>query len=365
MDGTVKRAAVKTPGGVYDVVVGAGTLPLVEEMRGLLERDTFALIVNKTVLGLHGDYIRRCFGGFRNFDTYVMPDGEEHKGYRHAEQAFDWLLESGVSRRSTIIGIGGGVTGDFAGYLAALFMRGISIIHVPTTLLAMVDSSVGGKVAVNLSAGKNIVGAFHQPEIVLADVDFLRTLPDNELRNGLVEAVKHAFIGEESLYALFESNDFDSIKSPEKLAEVVYLSVRFKSSIVERDEREGGVRAILNFGHTVGHAIESFLEYRGISHGEAVSLGMAAELELSVRAGLLDRAHAGRCARLLERYGLCTRRDGLDADGLMCHMKFDKKTSGGTAHFALLAGAGVPVYDRTVPDELVRGVLVDVLAAGR
>ncbi len=363
MDGTVKRAPVKTPGGVYEVVVGAGTLPLIEEKRGLLERDVFALVVNETVLGLHGEYIHRCLGGYRNFDTYVMPDGEEQKSYRHAERAFDWLLGRGVSRRSTIVGIGGGVTGDFAGYLAALYMRGISVIHVPTTLLAMVDSSVGGKVAVNLSAGKNIVGAFHQPEIVIADVEFLRTLPDNEMRNGLAEAVKHAFIGEERLFALFEENDFESIRKPEKLAEIVYLSARFKSSIVERDEREGGVRAILNFGHTVGHAIESLLEYRGISHGEAVSLGMAAELELSVRAGLLDRAHAGRCARLLERYDLCTKRGGLDADGLIRHMKFDKKTSGGTAHFALLAGAGEPVYDRAVPDELVRGVLLEVLAA--
>ncbi len=364
MDGAVKRVPVKTPGGAYDVVVGTGTLPLIAEKRDMLERDIFALVVNETVLGLHGDFIRRCFGGFRNFQSYVMPDGEEHKSYRHAEQAFDWLLESGISRRSTIVAIGGGVTGDFAGYLAALYMRGVSIIHVPTTLLAMVDSSVGGKVAVNLSAGKNIVGAFHQPEIVLADVDFLRTLPDNELRNGLAEAVKHAFIGEESLYALFDANDYDSIKSPEILAEVVYLSARFKSSIVERDEREGGVRAILNFGHTVGHAIESLLEYRGISHGEAVSLGMAAELELSVRSGLLDGAHAGRCVRLLERYGLCTRREGLDADGLMRHMKFDKKTSGGTAHFALLSGTGEPVYDRAVPDDLVRGVLIDVFAEG-
>ena len=189
MDGTVKRAPVKTPGGAYEVVVGAGTLPLIEEKRGLLERDVFALVVNETVLGLHGEYIHRCLGGYRNFDTYVMPDGEEQKSYRHAERAFDWLLGRGVSRRSTIVGIGGGVTGDFAGYLAALYMRGISVIHVPTTLLAMVDSSVGGKVAVNLSAGKNIVGAFHQPEIVIADVEFLRTLPDNEMRNGLAEAV--------------------------------------------------------------------------------------------------------------------------------------------------------------------------------
>ncbi len=350
------------PGGAYEVVAGAGALSLIEEKRGLLERDPFALIVNETVLGLHGDYIRRCFGDFHAFDIYGMPDGEEQKSYRHAERAFEWMLGAGISRRSTVVGVGGGVTGDFAGYLAALYMRGISVIHVPTTLLAMVDSSVGGKVAVNLSTGKNIVGAFHQPEMVLADTDFLRTLPDDELRNGLAEAVKHAFIGENELYALFESNDFDSIKNPKKLADIVYLSARFKSSIVERDEREGGVRAILNFGHTVGHAIESLLEYRGISHGEAVSLGMAVELELSVRAGLLDRAHAQRCMRLLERYGLSTHRDGLDADGLMHHMKFDKKTSGGAAHFALLAGAGEPVYDRAMPDGLVRGVLADVLA---
>jgi len=364
MDGPVRRARVNAPGGAYDVIVGAGTLPMAAEMRGLLERDVSAMIVNETVLGLHGAYIRSCFDGLGDFRTYVMPDGEEHKSYLHAERAFDWMLASGISRRSTVVGIGGGVTGDFSGFLAALFMRGISVLHVPTTLLAMVDSSVGGKVAVNLSAGKNIIGAFHQPALVVADVDFLRTLPDDEMRNGLAEALKHAFIGENALFGLFERGDFDSIKSADNLVEIVYRSAIFKSSVVERDEREGGLRAILNFGHTVGHAIESFLEYRGISHGEAVSLGMAAELEISVRAGLLDRAHARRCTSLLERYGLRTRRAGLDADGLMAHMKFDKKTSGGRARFALLSGAGAPVYDREVPDETVRSVLIETLASG-
>ncbi|HPI15864.1 MAG TPA: 3-dehydroquinate synthase [Spirochaetota bacterium] len=364
MDGTVKRVRVKTSGGSYDVVVGPGALRHAPEMRDLLGRDVCAMIVNETVQGLHGAYIRSCFEGLGEFRTHIMPDGEEYKSFPQAERAFDWMLASGISRRSTVVGIGGGVTGDFSGFLAALFMRGIPIIHVPTTLLAMVDSSVGGKVAVNISAGKNIIGAFHQPALVVADIDFLGTLPDNELRNGLAEALKHAFIGENALFELFEKGDFDSIRKAESLMEIVYRSALFKSSVVERDEREGGLRAILNFGHTVGHAVESLLEYRGISHGQAVALGMAAELEISVRAGLLDRAHARRCTELLERYGLRIRRAGLDVDGLMAHMKYDKKTSLGRARFALLSGPGKPVYDREVLDDVVRAVLADTIVTG-
>ena len=189
MDGPVKRARVNAPGGAYDVIVGAGTLPMAAEMRGLLERDVSAMIVNETVLGLHGAYIRSCFDGLGDFRTYVMPDGEEHKSYLHAERAFDWMLASGISRRSTVVGIGGGVTGDFSGFLAALFMRGISVLHADDPA-AMVDSSVGRKVAVNLSAKHH--QRLHQPALVVADVDFAH-LPDDEMRNGLAEALTRVY----------------------------------------------------------------------------------------------------------------------------------------------------------------------------
>jgi 3-dehydroquinate synthase len=241
-------------------------------------------------------------------------------------------------------------------------MRGLPVIHVPTTLLAMVDSSIGGKVAVNIDAGKNIVGAFHQPETVISDIHFLKTLPDNEIKNGLTEALKHAFLGESRLLHLFQNNDAVSIRSPENLEKIVYLSAIFKAAIVAKDEKEGGLRAVLNLGHTVGHAIESLLEFRGISHGEAVALGLKAVVEISRRLGWLSADEYTGAKGLLDRYGLVGNRLSLDAGGIVDHMKYDKKNIGGEIRMVLLRRIGEPVYDQKLEEPLIREALVAALA---
>lgn len=361
MDEPVKRIDVRAPGGAYEILVGSSILHHVHEKRELLSRDRCALFVSAAVHALHGDMINSVFGEYPVRDVYQVRDGEEFKNYRHAEEAFNWLLEKGYGRRSSIVGIGGGAVGDFAGFVAALFMRGIPVIHVPTTLLAMVDSSIGGKVAVNLDSGKNIVGAFYQPRMVLSDVRFLETLPETEFRNGLAEAVKHALIGESRLLEIFRQGSVREMRNPAVIEEVVYRSALFKASVICLDEREEGPRAILNFGHTVGHAIESLLQYRGISHGEAVALGLKAELELSRRRGWLADNEHGEAMDLLERYDLI--RGGLRLRGrdVVEHVKYDKKKTGGAIRGVLLKGIGNPVYGESVDEALLAEVLDEVL----
>ena len=256
----MRKVKVAAGGKSYDVLIGRGVMdgPEIPELAARADRTGF--VVSGRVMELHGGPVTLAAGNARIFP---MNDGEENKNYRYAEEFFNLLLKEGFSRRSLVVAVGGGVVGDFAGYCAAAFMRGIALAHVPTTLLAMVDSSIGGKVAVNIAAGKNIVGAFHQPSLVAADTRFLETLPDSELKNGIAETVKHALIGESRLMDMLRDNTLDSIKDPGIMEELIFLSAGFKARVVGEDERETGLRAILNFGHTVGHAIESLMEYRG------------------------------------------------------------------------------------------------------
>lgn len=357
MDESLKKVKATAGGSVYDILIGDGAFAETGGYASELLGRGFALFVNERVWELHGDYVRECVAAFPNHDVFVMPDGEEHKNYRHAGQALEWMLERHYSRGSCVLAVGGGVTGDFAGYVAALYMRGIPVIHAPTTLLAMVDSSIGGKVAVNIGRGKNIVGAFHQPALVVSDVRFLATLPEREQKNGLTEVLKHGFIGDADILKIFQAHDLHSLCDADVLQEIVYRSALFKSSIVARDEREGGLRSILNFGHTVGHAIESFYEYSGISHGEAVAVGLKAEIEISRRMGMLSDDESDMAIALIERYGLAKSGMRLDADGILQHMMFDKKNRGGRILCVLLDGVGRPVYDRTVDDDLIIDVV--------
>jgi len=291
-----------------------------------------------------------------------MPDGEEYKSLDFARDAFEWMLGAGLGRKSAVVGVGGGVVGDFSGFLAALFMRGLPVIHVPTTLLAMVDSSVGGKVAVNISAGKNIVGAFHQPSLVVADVSLLATLPEEEIRNGLTEAVKHALIGEKSLLEMLERTAPGEVRKPDVLDAMVYGSVRFKGDVVGRDEHEHGMRAILNFGHTVGHALESLSAYRGISHGQAVALGMKAELKISHNLGMLPAGECREAMDLVDKFALAGTRVRFDTAEIVRHMRFDKKNSGGSIRPVLLEGIGKPVYDIPVEEAVLEEAMTGLWA---
>ncbi|MDY6932645.1 MAG: 3-dehydroquinate synthase [Spirochaetota bacterium] len=348
---------VKTKSKCYDIIIGDYILPQIEIKRELLSKERFALIISSKVFNLYQDYIENSLKRYDNYDILLMEDGEENKSYKNSEKYLYQLLGKGYNRKSVIIGIGGGAVGDFSGFIAAVYMRGIPIIHVPTTLLAMVDASIGGKVAVNISSGKNIIGAFYQPELVISDVSFLKTLPENELKNGLVEILKHALLGESRLLSILLENDLDSIKRIDCIQELVFLSAAFKSEIVEKDEREGNLRAILNLGHTIGHAIESLMEYRGISHGEAVAIGLNIEMKISIDYGWLSNDEIEVVNNIMDRYRLLEKRYNLCADDIVRHMKYDKKNEEGKFNFVLLKGLGKPVYNQNIEEDIIRKVI--------
>ncbi len=359
----VTRTVSATVGGAsYNVHIGSSILPAALALKELDAYERVGVIASARVYGLHRDYIEESLSvlGDRRF-LLLYDDSEENKCYARAEEFLEKFIAMKMNRKSAVIGIGGGVTGDFAGFCAGVYMRGVAVVHVPTTLLAMVDSSLGGKVAVNLSVGKNIVGLFHQPRLVVSDVRFLETLPDREFRNGLSEALKHALIGEPSTLGILEQNDLPSIRKDITAVDLVAHSVLFKTGVVERDERENDLRAILNFGHTIGHAIESHLGFRSVSHGEAVAAGMRIKAEISRRLGFLSDGEAELVRAVIGRYGLMRERWGLDVDSIIKHMEYDKKNFGGAINFVLLKGLGKPFINQQIPDELLNDVMKEVV----
>jgi 3-dehydroquinate synthase len=362
MDGMTRIITAAAGNASYRIMIGGSILR--EALAGVPAGayESIVVVASSRVYGLHRDYIDDALGALGGrCSLMLMDDGEENKNYAYAGRFLEQFLESGMTRKSAVIGVGGGVVGDFAGYCAAVFMRGVPVIHVPTTLLAMVDSSIGGKVAVNLSAGKNIAGMFHQPAMVVSDARFLSTLPDKEFGNGLAEALKHGCIGEEGTLTLLEENDRESIRAGDRVAALVALSATFKSRIVCEDERERDLRAILNFGHTVGHAIESSMAYRGITHGEAVAAGMRVKIEAARRTGDVSGADADRVFRVIDRFGLMPRTGVFDIDAIPEHMRYDKKNFGGAINFVMLRGLGNPIINQRVPGVLMKEVMMDVL----
>ncbi len=354
MDKLNAVVTARTAHGSYVIRIGDSILGEALASGGTAPGGVPAAVVNRTVDRLHGEYVRASLPGTTEPAYLVMEDGEENKSYERAGAFLGEFILRGMDRSSMVTAVGGGVTGDFAGFCAGVFMRGIPVVQVPTTLLAMVDSSIGGKVAVNLSRGKNMVGVFHQPDMVVCDTSFLRTLPFDETKNGLTEALKHGLIGDGGTLELMESCDAESICRPENLARLVALSAAFKAGIVARDERESGIRAILNFGHTAGHAAESLTEYRGIPHGRAVAFGMAVAADMSRRLGLLGDAETDRVFSLIVRYGLMDGMPPLDPAEIIGHMRYDKKNAGGRTRFVLLDGTGNPVIGREVGSDIVR-----------
>ncbi len=289
----------------------------------------------------------------------VLPAGESTKSLEHAVVLYDALVRARADRRWGIVALGGGVIGDLAGFVAATYARGLPLVMVPTTLLAQVDSSVGGKVGVNHPAAKNIIGAFHQPRGVWIDVTFLNSLPDRAFRSGLAEVVKYGVILDASFFEELERDRAAILaRSPERLARIVAHSCRLKARVVEQDEREEtGLRAVLNFGHTIGHAIESTAGYGAYEHGEAIAAGMAAEARLAERLGWLEPPAVRRLVELIEHFGLPTRAPGLDPDLLIDAMTRDKKNRAGRIHFVLPTALGrVELTDRPTVDD-VRAIL--------
>jgi len=280
----------------------------------------------------------------------VVPSGEENKNLATVARLYDVLLDARLERRSPLIAVGGGVTGDTAGFVAATYLRGLPFVQCPTTLLAMVDSSVGGKVGVNVPQGKNLIGAFYQPIAVIADPLVLRTLPARELRCGLAECIKHGVLGDESLFVFIEERleRILALDAP-TIAELVRRNVEIKAAVVMADERESGVRAHLNLGHTFGHAVEATAGYGVLLHGEAVALGLIAAATVATRMRLCDSTVAPRIARLIERAGLPTRA-ALPADQVLLEsMQLDKKVQDGRIRFVLPSRIGAAVLRDDVP----------------
>src|SRR3990170_3532115 len=305
----MERVTVNLRDRSYPIYIGANVLPEVGSLArpfGLSGRGT--LITNPVVGQLYGQQALSAFEQTGIALTLLeVPDGEEFKSLTIAAALYERLLPLGLDRRSPIIALGGGVVGDLAGYVAATFMRGLPLIQIPTSLLAQVDSSVGGKVGVNLPQAKNMVGAFYQPSLVLSDVCLLGTLPPRELRAGLAEVVKYGVIADKAFFEWLEAHIGEVLDGREDaITHVVRTSCRIKTAVVERDEKDEGVRGILNFGHTVGHALEAATGYGELSHGEAVAIGMVAAARISCHMGLCTEEVPARIVRLLERIGLPT-----------------------------------------------------------
>jgi 3-dehydroquinate synthase len=299
-------------------------------------------------------------------EAIVVPDGEAFKSWSTLQDVLTRLLEQKAERATTLVALGGGVVGDLAGFSAAIYQRGMPFVQVPTTLLAQVDSSVGGKTAINHARGKNMIGAFHQPRAVIADVATLDTLPDRELRAGLAEVIKHGAALDAAFLAWLEAN-IDALlgREREALTYAVRRSCELKAAIVAEDERESGARALLNFGHTFGHAIEAASGYGAWLHGEAVAAGMVMAAELSARAGLLAAAQSARLRKLIERAGLPVVPPRIDEARWLELMALDKKSARGRMRFVLLEGPGRAALKSEVDEALVREVLAASLAAAQ
>jgi 3-dehydroquinate synthase len=324
----------------YLVRIGRGLLGSAD-LRALAPGRHVMLVSDIHVAPLYLDRVAAAFGD-RTVGRFVLPAGEQEKSLARFAELMQALATLGASRDATVVALGGGVVGDLAGFAAACWMRGVRFVQLPTTLLAMVDSSVGGKTAVDLAEGKNLVGAFHQPAAVLADIDTLATLPERELRAGLAEVVKAAAIGDAGFFAWLESNAEALLaRDGAALEHAIATAVRFKAGVVARDETEQGERMLLNLGHTFGHAIETAQGYGGLLHGEAVAIGMQLAARLSARLGLADPAHAERLRALLERLHLPTAMPaGLDPNALLARMRLDKKAVSSRLRLVLWRGIG-------------------------
>ncbi len=326
-------------------------------------RATTALIVsNTTVAPLYAQGLKSALTArFKNVHLVTLPDGEAHKNWQTLNLIFDALLGQQCDRKTVLFALGGGVVGDMTGFAAASYMRGVPFVQVPTTLLAQVDSSVGGKTAINHPLGKNMIGAFYQPALVVCDLDTLKTLPERELSAGLAEVIKYGPIADTAFLDWIDENlDALMARNPVALAHAVKRSCEIKARVVGQDEREAGLRAILNFGHTFGHAIEAGMGYGKWLHGEAVGCGMVMAAELSRRLGLIDSAFVERLTRLIKRAGIPIVGPVLspqnNAERYLELMRVDKKAEAGEIKFVVINGPGHAAV-QSAPDALVRDVI--------
>jgi len=343
----------------YPILIGSGLLSRPEVFRSHLPAHDVLIVSDTTVAPLYLAAVRDGLGARRVVEV-ILPEGEAHKTLANAARVLDVLIANRFARDCAVLALGGGVVGDLAGFAAACYQRGVAFVQVPTTLLAQVDSAVGGKTAVNHPGGKNLIGAFHQPLLVVADSNTLATLPLRELRAALAEVIKYGLIADAQLFEWLEAHLERLLeRNRDALTHIICRSCEIKAAIVGRDEREHGERALLNLGHTFGHAIESATAYSGWLHGEAVGAGLVVAADMSRECGLLAAADAERVRELVARAGLPTRVTSVTAEAMLAHMRIDKKVLGGQLRLVLLQGIGTACVSADYP----RVALTRTLAA--
>ncbi len=356
---------VRTSSREYPVFTGWGNLGELGSRLRAEGLTRFAYVISDETVWHHlGDEVEQSLRSAEiDFDVFTVPPGEASKSLESASEIYDWLIEHRAERGHAVVAVGGGVATDLGGYVAATFARGLPLVHVPTSMLGMVDAAIGGKVAVNHPQAKNMIGVFHQPRFVLEDVATLRTLPAREIKSGLAEAIKHGLIEDPAYLDFLEANADAILKlDREATVEAVRRSVCIKAEVVGEDEFETtGRRSTLNYGHTLAHAIESTTGYARFRHGEADGIGMMAAAEMSVRMGLLSPDVRERQRRILDRYGLPTHADGLDRGRLLAAVALDKKVQGKKVRWVLLEDVGRTVIRDDVPAEIVEAALDEVL----
>ena len=349
-------------GQSYVISIGVNLLAKLSTMPDLPSGTSAVIVTNSTVHPLYANTLQAVLAErYPAVHVVILPDGEAYKKWEILECIFSKLLSELCDRKTVLFALGGGVIGDMTGFAAATYMRGIPFVQIPTTLLAQVDSSVGGKTAINHPLGKNMIGAFYQPKMVVCDLETLETLPPREMSSGLAEVIKYGPIADMDFMVWLEKFIDDVInKDFVALSHAIRRSCEIKAQVVSQDEKESGLRAILNFGHTFGHAIEAGMGYGVWLHGEGVAAGMVMAAELSRRLGMVDAAFVQRLTQLIERAGLPTKGPVLDAADnagrYLELMRVDKKSEAGEIHFVLIDGPGKAVV-RTAPDALVREVI--------
>ena len=347
----------------YPVHVAPGLLARAGELmtKKLQSASKFAVVTSENIWGLHGGALTSSLeAAGLEADIVLVPDGEKAKSWDVAGDLLGEFLDVGLDRRSVVVALGGGAIGDLAGFTAAIYMRGIHLIQAPTTLLAQVDSSYGGKTAVNHPKGKNLIGAFYQPSLVISDTEILRTLPQREILSGLGEVVKHGVIADPELFRLTEVEGDRLLEADtDAMSEAVIRSVAIKGRLIEEDEREKGARTILNYGHTAGHALE-ILSEGGLRHGEAIALGMEVAADIAVELGLFEASDAERQRAVLDSLGFNLKPPNVDMAEVMAVMHRDKKAVGDTINFVLPTGIGSTPVLRGLSDDLIANTMTRI-----
>jgi 3-dehydroquinate synthase len=353
----VQRIEVNLGKRSYPIFIGSGAMHLTAEFEKAIPARDVLLVTNTTVGPLYAAKVIAALAPRRCLEV-VLPDGETHKTLANVSRVLDVLVANRFARDACVIALGGGVVGDMAGFAAACYQRGVAFVQIPTTLLAQVDSSVGGKTGVNHAGGKNLIGAFHQPAAVFADTDALATLPDRELRAGFAEVIKYGLIVDSDFFDWLEKHASALLaRDTAALTHAIKRSCEIKADIVARDEHERGDRALLNLGHTFGHAIESATNYSTWLHGEAVGAGMLLAADLSQRLGWVSSADVVRVERMLQLFGLRTDVKALSASTLAEKMKIDKKVAAGRIRLVLLKSIGKSVVTGDYDDAALRETL--------